>query len=141
MTHGIRTTPEQHSPPTTKADSLLDAWLASADEVHAEMHRTRANANARCDARMSVSPLPESYAAQILRVTAAVLDLYPNDDINRATNNAAFDVAVDAIAGHLPEAVRDIATWNAKAAMPAADGPGTCHWFADRLRATAEHIG
>ena len=86
-------------------------------------------------------PLPESYAAQILRVTAAVLDLHPNAGIDRVTNNAAFDVAVDAIAGHLPEAVRETATWNAVAAMPAADGPGTCHWFADRLRATAGHIG
>jgi len=85
--------------------------------------------------------LPESYAAQILRVTAAVLDLHPNDAIDRETNNAAFDVAVTAIVGHLPEPVSETATWNAMAAMPVADGPGTCHWFAERLRATAEHIG
>lgn len=83
---------------------------------------------------------PPSFAAQILTVAARILDMRPEAPVDRTAARDALGIATHAVTGTAPKQVREDSAWRALQAMPAADGPGTCHWYADRLRATAEAV-
>jgi hypothetical protein len=87
------------------------------------------------------SPPPPSYAAQLLTVTARILELLPDAVANPRLVNAAYDIATDAILTPVPAAavVQDSAQ-RAESALRPYDGL-VCGEYAARLRAAAKRLG
>ncbi|MEU1496084.1 hypothetical protein [Streptomyces sp. NPDC005732] len=80
------------------------------------------------------------YAAQILTVAAWVLELAATTDLTAAGLDDAMQTANAGIVGHLPAAVAETATRNARAALPPYAAASTRGEYALRLRATARGI-
>lgn len=84
---------------------------------------------------------PPSYAAQLLTVTARILDLQPDAIANPRLVNAAYDIATDAILTPVPaEAVVQDSAQRAENALWPYDGL-VCGEYAARLRAAAARLG
>ncbi|WP_171110580.1 MULTISPECIES: hypothetical protein [unclassified Streptomyces] len=84
--------------------------------------------------------LPPSYAAQVLTVTARILDMQPDTIADGRRITAAYDIATDAILTPIPPkcVVQDSAA-RAEAAMPPYDGQ-LCGEYAARLRQIADTL-
>lgn len=84
--------------------------------------------------------VPEpSYAAQILTVTAWVLELVAVEPLTQAALDDALRTAAAGIVGHLPAVVAESATLRARAHL--APLPDITHAeYALRLRATAKEM-
>lgn len=87
------------------------------------------------------SPPPPSYAAQLLTVTARILELMPDAVANPQLVIAAYSIATDAILTPVPaEAVVQDSAQRAEQALQPYGGL-VCGEYAARLRATAARLG
>lgn len=88
---------------------------------------------------MTHSPAPPepSYAAQIVILTARILDMTPTEPLTPPTLDEALRTAITAILQTLPTAVEHDAVQLATAALPPTHAGETCGEHAIRLRTTA----
>ncbi|MEU1275303.1 hypothetical protein [Streptomyces sp. NPDC005799] len=81
-----------------------------------------------------------SYGAQVLIVTARMLELDPTEPMTNRAGGMAMNIAVDAILKPLPQVVRDDSFERATRVLPDLTGI-TRGEAALRLRAAAEALG
>ncbi|GAA1431769.1 hypothetical protein GCM10009601_51430 [Streptomyces thermospinosisporus] len=81
-----------------------------------------------------------SYAAQVLLVTATILELAPTRPVDHETREHALDVAHDAILATLPDPVSRDAMDRAYRALPELTGISRGE-YALRLRHAAKELG
>lgn len=82
-----------------------------------------------------------SYAARLLVFTARLLERDPAEPMTNRAGGLAMTMAIDAVLGRLPQAVRDDSVARATGAMPDLSGDITRGEAALRLRATAKNLG
>ncbi|MEU3507930.1 hypothetical protein ABZ733_08360 [Streptomyces longwoodensis] len=82
-----------------------------------------------------------SYGAQILIVTARMLEMDAAEPTTWTARRRAWNIAIDAVLGRLPEAVRHDSIERAQRALPDLTGSITRGEAALRLRAAAERLG
>lgn len=82
-----------------------------------------------------------SYAAQVLIVFARMLEMDSAQPMSTRAGGLAMTIAIDAVLGKLPRAVRDASVARAARALPDLTGDITRGEAALRLRAAAKALG
>ncbi|MEU8555937.1 hypothetical protein AB0C80_18375 [Streptomyces anthocyanicus] len=82
-----------------------------------------------------------SYGAQVLIVTARMLEMDPAEPMSDRAGGLAMTIAIDAVLGTLPQVVSDDSVDRATRALPDLAGDITRGEAALRLRAAAKDLG